>query len=266
MQSTTISSRKPEPNELAYLALFLALSSPHLAKTGETGISEMLEDWILMVGATFGALAPIANPFSAAPVFASLTQRFPDDRRKQQARAAAFNTAAVLLVSLFAGAILLTFFGITLPVLRIGGGLVVARIGFSMLNPEPEARVSEADQEEARHMEDISFTPIAMPLLSGPGSIAVTISMATEVDRVTEYFAVAVGIALVAIFSWFVLHYAGQVVKLFGVTGMNAMTRIMGLILVCIGIQFVATGLIEGIAGDRVMQAIVEAVQRASGS
>jgi len=225
----------------------------------------MLEHWILMVGATFGAVAPIANPFSAAPVFASLTQRFSDDRRKQQARAAACYTAGVLLVSLFAGALILTFFGISLPVLRIGGGLVVSRIGFSMLNPEPESGVSEAGQKEARQMSDIAFTPIAMPLLSGPGSIAVTISMATEVNRAAEYFAIAVGIALVAIFSWVVLHYAGRVVKLFGVTGMNAMTRIMGLILVCIGIQFVATGFIEGIAGDRVMSAIVESVQRVSG-
>jgi multiple antibiotic resistance protein len=85
------------------------------------------------------------------------------------------------------------------------------------------------------------------------------------VDRTAEYTAIAVGIALVAIFSWVVLHYAGRVVKLFGVTGMNAMTRIMGLILVCIGIQFVSTGILEGLAGDRVMQAIVESVQRASG-
>jgi multiple antibiotic resistance protein len=225
----------------------------------------MLEQWIFMVGATFGALAPIANPFSAAPVFASLTQRFPEGRRKQQARAAACYTAAVLLVSLFAGAMILTFFGITLPVLRIGGGLVVARIGFAMLNPEPEVRVSEADQEEAQRMEDIAFTPIAMPLLSGPGSIAITISMATEVGHAAEYLAVAVGIALVAVFSWVVLHYAGRVVRLFGVTGMNAMTRIMGLILVCIGIQFVVTGTLEGLTGDRVMQAIVDAVQRTSG-
>jgi multiple antibiotic resistance protein len=225
----------------------------------------MFQDWILMVGATFGALAPIANPFSAAPVFASLTQRFPHKRRKQQARAAACYTAGVLFVSLLAGAVILTFFGISMPVLRIGGGLIVSRIGFAMLNPEPEARVSEADREEAQHMDDIAFTPVAMPLLSGPGSIALTISMATEVDRVAEYFAIAIGIALVAIFSWVVLHYAGRVVKLFGVTGMNAMTRIMGLILVCIGIQFVVTGVLEGMTGDRVMQAIVEAVRRVPG-
>jgi multiple antibiotic resistance protein len=225
----------------------------------------MLEHWMIMVGATFGALASITNPFSAAPVFASLTQSVSADRRKQQARAAACYTATVLLVSLVAGAVILTFFGISLPVLRIGGGLIVARVGFAMLNPEPEVRVSEADQEEARQMTDIAFTPIAMPLLSGPGSIAVTISMATEADRAWEYLAIAVGIVLVAIFAWVVLHYAGRVVKLFGVTGMNAMTRIMGLILVCIGIQFVSTGLIEGVTGDRVMSAIVEAVQRTSG-
>jgi multiple antibiotic resistance protein len=226
----------------------------------------MFEEYIFMVGATFGALAPIANPFSAAPVFASLTQRYPKKRRKQQARAAACYTAGVLFISLFAGAMILTFFGISMPVLRIGGGLVVSRIGFSMLNPEPEDRVSEAGHEEAQRMDDIAFTPIAMPLLSGPGSIALTISMATEADRAADYFAIAIGIALVALFSWVVLHYAGRVVKLFGVTGMNAMTRIMGLILVCIGIQFVCTGVIEGVTGDRVMSAIVEAVQRVSGS
>ena len=126
----------------------------------------MFEEWMLMVGATFGALVPITNPFSTAPVFASLTQHFPDNRRKQQARAAACYTASVLFVSLFAGAVILTFFGISMPVLRIGGGLVVARVGFAMLNPEPEARVSEADREDAQHMEDIAFTPIAMPLLA----------------------------------------------------------------------------------------------------
>ena len=225
----------------------------------------MFEEMTLMVGATFGALAPIANPFSTAPVFASLTQRFSDNQRKQQARAAACYMAIVLFVSLFAGAVILTFFGISMPVLRIGGGLVVARVGFAMLNPEPEVRVSEVDREEALRMEDIAFTPIAMPLLSGPGSIAVTISMATEVDRAADYLAVAIGIALVALFSWAVLHYAGRVVKLFGVTGMNAMTRIMGLILVCVGIQFVATGLIEGLTGELAVQAIAEIVQRVSG-
>ena len=225
----------------------------------------MFEEMTLMVGATFGALAPIANPFSTAPVFASLTQRFSDNQRKQQARAAACYMAIVLFVSLFAGAVILTFFGISMPVLRIGGGLVVARVGFAMLNPEPEVRVSEVDREEALRMEDIAFTPIAMPLLSGPGSIAVTISMATEVDRAADYLAVAIGIALVALFSWAVLHYAGRVVKLFGVTGMNAMTRIMGLILVCVGIQFVATGLIEGLTGELAVQAIAEIVQSVSG-
>jgi multiple antibiotic resistance protein len=89
--------------------------------------------------------------------------------------------------------------------------------------------------------------------------------MATEVDRTSDYLAIAVGILSVAIFAWIELHYAGRVVNLFGVTGMNAMTRIMGLLLACIGIQFVATGLIEGVTADTVMPAIVEAVQRASG-
>jgi len=146
----------------------------------------------------------------------------------------------------------------------MAGGVVVARTGFGMLNPEPEVRVSAAGQEQARCMADVALTPIAMPLLSGPGSIAVTIGMATEVDHAVEYLAIVIGIILVVLCSWAVLHYATKVERLLGIMGMNAMTRIMGMILVCIGIQFMCTGLIEGITSDRVMSAIVEAVQRAS--
>ena len=112
---------------------------------------------------------------------------------------AAIYMAVVLLVSLLAGALILELFGISLPALRIAGGLVIARIGFSMLNPEPEEKLPEEDQKEALDKRDVAFTPIAMPMLSGPGSIAVTISMATSVDRPVDYVAVGIGILIVAV-------------------------------------------------------------------
>ena len=86
--------------------------------------------------------------------------------------------AIVLLVSLFAGALVMEFFGISIPALRIAGGLIVARVGFGMLNPDPEPDVGETEHEEALQMTDLAFTPLAMPMLSGPGSIAVTVGMA----------------------------------------------------------------------------------------
>jgi multiple antibiotic resistance protein len=212
--------------------------------------------WITLTLATLGALVPIVNPFSIAPVFASLSQSFTVERRDEQARKAAIYTASILLGALAAGALIMTFFGISLPALRIAGGLVVARVGFGMLDPASDEGLPEDSRNEALAMRDIAFTPIALPLLSGPGSIAATISMATEVDRPLEYLAVATGVVLVAAFSWLILHFAARVAEVLGVTGMDMLTRLMGLVLVCIGVQFVFRGLIEGVTYPEVAQAL----------
>jgi multiple antibiotic resistance protein len=219
----------------------------------------MLLDWLALIGATFGALLPIANPFSTAPVFVSLTQRMSETRRNQQARMATIYTTAVLIGALLAGAIVLEFFGISIPALRIAGGMIVAKVGFGMLNPDPEQALTEESAEEALHMNDIAFTPIAMPLLSGPGSIAVTITMATEVERPREYLAVAIGIVIVAITAWLILRSSTQVTRFLGTTGMTALTRLMGFILVCIGVQFIAFGLLEAITHPAVTDAVKSA-------
>ena len=219
----------------------------------------MFVDWLTLSGVTFGALLPIANPLSTAPVFVAISRRMSDARRKQQARMAGIYMAVVLLVSLLAGALILEFFGISLPALRIAGGLVIARIGFSMLNPEADEKLPEKDQKAALDMREIAFTPIAMPMLSGPGSIAVTISMATEVDRPPEYVAVGAGILIVAFFSWLVLRSSTRIIGFLGSTGVNVLTRLMGLILVCIGIQFITTGVFELITDLESVQAIWEA-------
>jgi multiple antibiotic resistance protein len=108
--------------------------------------------------------------------------------------------------------------------------------------------------------------PIAMPLLSGPGSIAVTISMATEVDRASEYLAVAVGVALVSLASWLVLRSSTRVAAFLGTTGMNVLTRLMGFVLVCIGVQFVLRGVVEAATYPGVVDALVEAYTRIAGS
>ena len=219
----------------------------------------MLNEWLVLVGVTVGALLPIANPFSTAPVFAALTSRMEDAQRNQQARRASVYMACVLLGAFIAGALILEFFGISMPALRIAGGLIIVRVGFGMLYPDPENELRKDEQDEARHMSDIAFVPIAMPLLSGPGSIAVTISMATSVDAVTDFFPIATGILIVSFLSWLVLRFSTRVVKFLGNTGVNVLTRLMGLILVCIGIQFVANGFVELITDKEVVAAIIAA-------
>lgn len=219
----------------------------------------MFDAWLTLIGITFGALLPIANPFSTAPVFASLTGRMKLARRHQQARMAGFYMASILLVALVAGALILEFFGISMPALRIAGGLMVAKVGFSMLSPAAEARLAEDEEEEAKTMSDIAFTPIAMPLLSGPGSIAVTISMATTVHNSLDYTAVGIGIILVALVSWIVLRWSMNIVGYLGHTGVDVLTRLMGLILVCIGIQFIVTGVFELISDESIVETLKNA-------
>jgi multiple antibiotic resistance protein len=219
-----------------------------------------MEIFLLQVVATVGALLPITNPFSAAPAFVGLTRGFADVERQRQARRATVYMASVLLGALFSGAIIMQFFGITVPVMRIAGGIVVARVGFGMSNPEPEQQVSEASKLEAKTMRDIAFTPIAMPLLSGPGSIAVTIGLATHADNVVENSAVAAGIILVAVIAWLVLRSSIKVVHYLSETGMNVLTRLMGFILICIGIEFISTGLFEALTDPEIIGPIVKTV------
>lgn len=209
----------------------------------------MIAEWLTYVGLTFGALLPITNPLSTAPVFLAVTSNFPAHRREQQARMAAVYMCIILLVALFIGALVLKFFGITLPVLRIGGGLVITRIGFGMLDSRQQEQEPDADST-ANSALDVALTPVAIPMLSGPGSIALTIAMATEASNVVSYLAVATGIVLVSCAAWITLHFSITIVRFIGNSGMQALTRIMGLLLVCIGVQFIATGIVEGLTGE----------------
>ena len=221
----------------------------------------MIRQWITTALVTFIAILPIANPFSTAVVFLAITDGMSEERRRHQARLACIYMAAVLVVFLLAGALIMRFFGISLPGLRIAGGLIVTRIGFGMLRSEPEEDVSEESRKEAEHMQDVAFTPLAMPMLSGPGSIAVTVGIASESSGLGEHLAIAVGIGLVALVSWWVLRASRQVVRFLGVTGMNALVRIMGFLLVCVGIQFVVDGVVQILSSPDFLDPLLEAVR-----
>jgi len=223
-----------------------------------------MSEWLTLVGATFAALLPIVNPFSTAPVFLAVTSRMTPKRQRQQALMACIYAFSVLTVTLLAGALILAFFGLSIHALRVAGGLIVARIGFGMLNPHPEEKLDTNMRQEAMDKVDVAFTPLAMPMLSGPGSIAVTIGMTTEAERPIEYLAITLGIALVGFVAWLVLRSSMRVVDFLGTTGVTALTRVMGLLLVGVGVQFVFRGVIEPLVSDEVIGAIVEAVRRAS--
>lgn len=216
-------------------------------------------DWLTTVAATFAGLLPIVNPFSTAAVFLALTGRLSEAERRRQLTLACVYATATLLVFLVAGALIMNFFGISIPALRLAGGLIVARVGFSMLAPqEPEAETEDA----APARRDIAFTPLAMPMLSGPGSIAVTIGMAAGAESTWDDLAIAVGIVLVIAVSWLVLSAARAVNRFLGEQGIDVLTRIMGFILVCIGVQFVGMAVIDVVTDERILGAIADAWAR----
>ncbi len=214
--------------------------------------------WAIFLG-TFIGLLPIINPLSAGPTFLAITAGDSEARRREQARKGCFYMVAILVSFLIGGTFIMNFFGISIPGLRIAGGLLVSGIGLSMLSSRTPAQ-EERERDAARAKRDISFTPLAMPMLSGPGSIAVTIGFTSLAETPVDYAAIILGIIVVAFISYLVLRISSRIVLVIGINGMSALTKIMGFLLLCIGIQFVVNGLL-GVATDpEVLRGIREAV------
>jgi multiple antibiotic resistance protein len=211
------------------------------------GMNWMLEAGTYVVS-TVAALVPIVNPFSAVGLVVTITAGLTEAERTEQVRRACIYMFFILTTFLIAGGLIMNFFGISIPGLRITGGLIVSYLGFRMLFPETQA-ISGQEQIEALHKPDVSFTPLAMPGLAGPGSIAVVIGVSSTVQQgghvVIGHTLVAVGIAITALISYLVLRAATRLNDVLGATGMNAMARVMGFLLICIGVQFIINGVLN---------------------
>jgi len=200
------------------------------------------KDWFGDVLLAFLAILPVVNPFSKPPIFLSITDGWTNEERRNEAFKASLYAFVILLVSLLAGTFVLEFFSISLPALQIAGGLLIARTAFQMLNPQKEHHQTPAEEHEAKQREDVSFVPLAMPLLSGPGSMAVMINLATEVKFWAEWFIFIAAAGAVCIISFFVLAESVWVARFLGVNGMNALSKLMGFLLLALAIQFMLNG------------------------
>jgi multiple antibiotic resistance protein len=199
----------------------------------------------------FAAIFPMVNPFSTMALFLSLTSGMSAPKQRYQALKASIIAAVIMLVVLYIGAVILHFFGISIGALRVTGGLIVAYIGFRILFPDgnptpgiaPDSNTDDSDL-------DFAFMPLAFPSLVGPGTMAVVMGMTTHAGalpdithRLLSYAAVSFSILLVALVTWLVLRISAKLLHLLGPRGLDVMNQIMGLLLVCIGVQFVATGI-----------------------
>lgn len=198
------------------------------------------------IALTVGTLLPIMNPFSTLPLFMSLTSKIDDKSRNRVALAACLYAFTLLVAFLFLGTAIIDFFGISVPGIRIAGGLIISVIGFRMLFPDG-MQIASSSQDPQQEQE-IAFTPLAMPSLAGPGSLSVVVTAASQIKSnnpeqyVLVYVGVILGMVVTVLIAAAVLRSAGPIARALGPSGIDAMTRIFGFLLIAIGIQFLLTG------------------------
>ena len=208
-----------------------------------TGIGDFLS-W---VGVTLITLVPIINPLSTAVLLLSISTHLTIVERNMQITWACIYMTGILVTFLLAGHLVMLVFGISIPGIRIAGGLVIGILGFRMLFPDQHQPPVEPTRE-AEQKPDISFSPLAMPSLAGPGAIATVITMSSAIngrhgnDKPWAYGGVVIAIIVSALVSWLVLRGAGGLRRVLGMNGINSLSRIMGFLLVCIGVQFAING------------------------
>jgi multiple antibiotic resistance protein len=193
---------------------------------------------------SFTALIALLNPIGAIPIFINLTQSQIENQRRRTARNAAFTVLAVLWVSFFSGSLLLSFFGISIASFRIAGGLLILLIALAMLQAKPSA-VKQTDEEieDSSLRENVAVVPLGIPLLAGPGAISTVILYAQKHSSLVYDLVEAAVIALSVLVTWLCLRGAPYLARWLGKTGINVFTRIMGLIMAAIGVEFIAKGI-----------------------
>jgi len=166
----------------------------------------------------------------------------------RQALLACIYALGILVIFLLLGAAIIDFFGISVPGIRVAGGLIVSVIGLRMLFPAPVVSGPNTPRLQPAE-EEVAFTPLAMPSLAGPGSISVVVTAASQIrarhseQYVAVYTGVIVGMLITVVTAWVVLRTATSLARVLGPSGIDAMTRIFGFLLICIGVQFLLTGI-----------------------
>lgn len=198
--------------------------------------------------ATFSALFSVVNPLGAMPVFLALTSNDSPGWRRVQLRKAAIYLACILIVFFLIGTYILNFFGISIEGLRIAGGVIISKSGLDLLRSKSSyakgRAITKRVKEEALQKDDISFSPLAMPVLSGPGSISLLISLALEISAFWEYAAIIGACIAIAVVTYLILLISPKLVRFLGESGISSLSRMMGFIVLAIGIQFIANGVV----------------------
>jgi len=192
----------------------------------------------------FTTLLAIVNPLGVIPVFVSLTRGLTAQERRHIARTTGITVAVILIAATLIGKPLLNFFGVSISSFRVGGGIILLIMSISMmLAMQTQSRQTPEEAEEAEEKASIAVVPIAMPLLAGPGAISTVIIYADSASQTLDISVIIISSVLVALLTWGTLIVANPISKVMSKTAINVSTRLMGLLLAAIAVEFIAGGL-----------------------
>jgi MarC family membrane protein len=199
----------------------------------------------------FLALFSVLNPLGAIPIFVGLTQ---DDTKAERSRISlwtAINVIIILTISFFIGEYALKFFGISIDALRIAGGIVIMNSGFALLSGgfSKNRGVNKEVKNDAQSRNDIALTPLAIPMLAGPGSISLMIATYQDSQTSWDRVQACLAVLLIGVVIFLILKSAVYLSRILGASGIVAISRIMGFIVLAIGIQYIANSVINMIEG-----------------
>ncbi|MEY3239618.1 MAG: hypothetical protein RIR11_1056 [Bacteroidota bacterium] len=197
--------------------------------------------------ATIFSLFSIVDPPGAVPVYVALTSGRPREERNKIALKTSLYFLLILVSFFLAGNYILSFFGLTLHALRIAGGIALLINGFALMSGDfaNKSGYDKTVEQETQTRNDIAFSPMAMPMLSGPGSISYLIAQFNHHSSITERLTIMASILAVAVMVWGILRLAPFLFRVFGTGGLNAIARIMGFIVIAIGVQFIVDGVVH---------------------
>lgn len=199
---------------------------------------------------SFVTLLALVNPVGAIPFFISLTDRQSPEEKQRTVRIASISVALVIIVGGLLGRHIIAFFGISIASFQVGGGILLLLMAIGMMSARPEPGKTTAEEaHEAEQKASIAVVPLAIPLLTGPGTISTVIIYAERARHWWEYAGiVAIGLAIAAL-TWAAFAAAGPISRLVGRTGINIATRLMGLILAALAVELIADGLVTLLPG-----------------
>lgn len=184
----------------------------------------------------------LINPLGSMPIFMSMTSQLTDEERNKTAKKASIVALFTIIAFAFTGQFLFKFFGISVDSLRVVGGVIFFIMGMDML----QARIGRdkiKETEVKSYITDISITPLAIPMICGPGAITNAIVLMEDANTVAKTIILVVSILVIIFITYLILYSSSKLIKMLGETGINVMMRIMGLIVMVIAVEFFFSGL-----------------------